>query len=105
MDDFGEGFSSLAQLLRLPFESLKISRTLVQNLGDDARHMQYIAAIVDMMHALNMEVVAEGVETELEWQSVGRCGFDLVQGYYIARPLAADAALEWAQENKIQQSV
>ena len=46
MDDFGEGFSSLAQLLRLPFESLKISRTLVQNLGDDERHMQYIAAIV-----------------------------------------------------------
>ncbi|WP_319403463.1 EAL domain-containing protein [uncultured Anaeromusa sp.] len=105
MDDFGEGFSSLAQLLRLPFESLKISRTLVQNLGDDERHMQYIAAIVEMMHALNMEVVAEGVETELEWQSVGRCGFDLVQGYYIARPLTADAALEWAQENKNQQTV
>lgn len=105
MDDFGEGFSSLAQLLRLPFESLKISRTLVRNLGDDARHMQYIAAIVEMMHALNMEVVAEGVETELEWQSVGSCGFDLVQGYYIARPLAPDAALEWAQENKNQQSV
>ncbi|NCB76271.1 MAG: EAL domain-containing protein [Negativicutes bacterium] len=105
MDDFGEGFSSLAQLLRLPFESLKISRTLVQNLGDDERHMQYIAAIVEMMHALNMEVVAEGVETELEWQSVGICGFDLVQGYYIARPLTADAALEWARENKNQQSV
>ena len=105
MDDFGEGFSSLAQLLRLPFESLKISRTLVQNLGDDERHMQYIAAIVEMMHALDMEVVAEGVETELEWQSVGICGFDLVQGYYIARPLTADAALEWARENKNQQTV
>ncbi len=105
MDDFGEGFSSLAQLLRLPFESLKISRTLVQNLGEDERHMQYIAAIVEMVHALNMEVVAEGVETELEWQSVKVCGFDLVQGYYIARPLAADAALAWTQENKNQQSV
>ena len=52
-----------------------------------------------------MEVVAEGVETELEWQSVGICGFDLVQGYYIARPLTADAALEWARENKNQQTV
>ena len=105
MDDFGEGFSSLAQLLRLPFESLKISRTLVQNLGSDARHVQYVAAIVEMMHALRMQVVAEGVETELEWQSVAYCGFDLVQGYYLARPLEEEAAVAWAKENKNQQSV
>lgn len=99
MDDFGEGFSSLAQLLRLPFDSLKISRTLIKNLGKEQRHLQYIAAIVEMMHALNLEVVAEGVETEEEWKSVGICGFDLVQGYYIARPLRREDALAWALRN------
>ncbi len=99
MDDFGEGFSSLAQLLRLPFDSLKISRTLIKNLGKDQRHLQYIAAIVEMMHALNLEVVAEGVETEEEWKSVGICGFDLVQGYYIARPIRREDALAWALRN------
>lgn len=98
MDDFGEGFSSLAQLLRLPFDSLKISRTLVQNLGSDSRHMEYIAAIVKMMHALKLEVVAEGVETEEEWRSVGLCGFDLVQGYYISVPLDREAALAWIKK-------
>ena len=99
MDDFGEGFSSLAQLLRLPFDSLKISRTLIKNLGAEQRHLQYIAAIVEMMHALKLEVVAEGVETEEEWKSVGICGFDLVQGYYIARPLRREDALAWARRN------
>ena len=99
MDDFGEGFSSLAQLLRLPFDSLKISRTLIKNLGAEQRHLQYIAAIVEMMHALKLEVVAEGVETEEEWKSVGICGFDLVQGYYIARPLRREDAFAWALRN------
>lgn len=98
MDDFGEGFSSLSQLLQLPVDSLKISRTLVRNLGRERQHLQYIKAIVEMMHALELEVVAEGVETDDEWNSTLDCGFDLIQGYFISVPLEKSAASLWAQK-------
>ena len=93
LDDFGEGFSSLAQLLRLPVGRLKISRTLIKGLGDEPRHLQYISALVDMMHALEINVVAEGVETQSEWQAVAACRFDYVQGFYFSRPLPPVQAL------------
>ena len=98
MDDFGEGFSSLSQLLQLPVDSLKISRTLVKNLGQERQHLQYIKAIVEMMHALELEVVAEGVETDAEWKSTLDCGFDLIQGYFISVPLEREAACLWAEK-------
>ena len=100
MDDFGEGFSSLAQLLRLPVLRLKISRTLVQRLGEDPRHLEYVRAIVEMMHILGMKVVAEGVETETEWQAAVACQFDYVQGYYFSRPLPPKEALEYWRSHR-----
>ena len=100
MDDFGEGFSSLAQLRRLPVMRLKISRTLIQQLGEDDRQLDYIKAIVEMMHILGMKVVAEGVETESEWQATLACQFDYVQGYYFSRPLSPKDALDYWRNHR-----
>lgn len=89
-DDFGVGSSSLESLRRLPFQVLKIDRSfLVEHAGRDPRVAALVGAMVAMGHGLGLEVVAEGVESgeDLEFLRERRC--DLVQGFYLARPMPA----------------
>lgn len=93
MDDFGCGYSSLGALKRLPLDTLKVDRSLVSDLPDDAGDNAICRAIVAMAHALKLRVVAEGVETEAQREFLRSIGCDEVQGYLLSRPLpAADAA-------------
>jgi EAL domain-containing protein (putative c-di-GMP-specific phosphodiesterase class I) len=89
LDDFGTGYSSLAYLTRLPIDGLKVDRSFVDELGSSARSTAITTAIVRMAQALSIEVVAEGVETECQLNTVRDLGCELAQGFYFHRPLQA----------------
>jgi diguanylate cyclase (GGDEF)-like protein/PAS domain S-box-containing protein len=91
LDDFGTGYSSLAYLTRLPIDGLKVDRSFVDELGSSARSTAITTAIVRMAQALSIEVVAEGVETQAQLDTVRGLGCELAQGFYFHRPLPASA--------------
>ncbi len=88
LDDFGTGYSSLSYLHRFPFRILKIDRSFVAALGQDARgtSVTVVSAVLAMAKALDMEVVAEGIETEQQRQTLVSMGCELGQGYLLGRP-------------------
>jgi diguanylate cyclase (GGDEF)-like protein len=90
IDDFGTGYSSLASLRQLPVGQLKLDRTFVQGLGHSERDDAIVAAVIDLAHALELQVVAEGVETRAQLERLRELGCDGAQGYLFARPLPAD---------------
>jgi diguanylate cyclase (GGDEF)-like protein/PAS domain S-box-containing protein len=89
LDDFGTGYSSLSYLTRLPLDALKVDRSFVAGLGTEAGDTAITEAIVAMSHALSLEVVGEGAETELQTDELARLGCDLVQGFHFSRPVPA----------------
>jgi diguanylate cyclase (GGDEF)-like protein len=91
VDDFGTGYSSLSQLQKLKLDVLKVDKTFTMALGDSGEAAILFQAIVSMAHALGMGVVAEGVETAEQLAILRSMQCNEVQGYYIARPLPADA--------------
>jgi EAL domain-containing protein (putative c-di-GMP-specific phosphodiesterase class I) len=96
IDDFGTGHSSLAQLRDIPFDELKIDRGFVHGICDHATQRAIFTASLEMAHQLGMKVVAEGVEDRSHWDFVRAAGCDVAQGYFIARPMPADALAAWA---------
>jgi diguanylate cyclase (GGDEF)-like protein/PAS domain S-box-containing protein len=100
VDDFGTGYSSLAYLKTLPIQRIKLDRSFVKDLEVDADDRAICAAAIQMAHSLGLEVVAEGVETAHQLQYLTQQGCDLMQGYHLGRPMAAQAAIELvASEN------
>ena len=82
IDDFGVGYSSLSYLRYLPVDQLKLDRVLVGNLDSDDKNLAIVRAAVDLGHALGIEVVAEGVETQEEFEKLSKLGCDVGQGDY-----------------------
>lgn len=95
IDDFGTGFSSLTQLRRLPFTELKLDRTFVSGATSDADARSLLEASVQLAKRLRLKTVAEGIETEEEWNLLVWLGVDLGQGYYMARPMAGEKLAPW----------
>ncbi len=91
IDDFGSGNSSLGYLKRLPVDVLKIDRSFVTNMTDDADDATIVRSTIDLGHNLGLRVVAEGVETEETRLRLAALGCDTIQGYLIGRPALADA--------------
>jgi diguanylate cyclase (GGDEF)-like protein/PAS domain S-box-containing protein len=90
IDDFGTGYSSLAQLKRFPVKVLKIDKSFVDGLGTFQNDEAIVAAIVQLSKALDLVVLAEGVETPIQLQRITELGCDLYQGYLMSRPTQAD---------------
>jgi EAL domain-containing protein (putative c-di-GMP-specific phosphodiesterase class I)/ActR/RegA family two-component response regulator len=86
VDDFGTGFSSLAYLKRFPLDELKIDKSFVDGLGHDYEATAIVAAVMGMAHALDLRVVAEGVETADQVVRLRTLGCDEAQGFFYARP-------------------
>lgn len=97
IDDFGTGHASLTYLARFPVDYVKVDRSFITGLGVDPTCEVIVASVVAMAHALGMRVVAEGVETLAQLESVLAAGCDIAQGYLFARPApAAQAAIQLA---------
>ncbi len=92
VDDFGTGYSSLAYLSTLPITSLKIDRSFVSRLEDEAKDAEVVRAVITLGHALGKSVIAEGIETPEQLTKLRALGCSLGQGYLLARPLSADMA-------------
>ena len=97
MDDFGTGYSSLGYLNQLPLDEVKIDRSFISRLMRDPQTSAIVRAAVDLSHALGLDAVAEGVEDAATMERLVLLGCDRVQGYFIARPMPADAVLPWLQ--------
>jgi diguanylate cyclase (GGDEF)-like protein/PAS domain S-box-containing protein len=95
VDDFGTGYSSLAYLKRLPVDELKIDRSFVRNLATDDDDAAIVRSTIGLGHELGLQVIAEGVEDETTWRLLERFGCDLVQGYFISRPVVAAELDGW----------
>lgn len=92
LDDFGTGYSSLNYLTVLPIDFLKIDKSFVQNASPQDSSGVIIKAVIALAHACNLKVVAEGVETDEQFVHLLEEGCDLIQGYFISRPLRAEQA-------------
>jgi diguanylate cyclase (GGDEF)-like protein len=97
LDDFGTGYSSLSYLKRLPAETLKIDQTFIRDILDDKDDLALVQAIVGLAKTFNRKVVAEGVETIEHGVLLLRLGCDHAQGFGIARPMPANAVVDWAE--------
>ncbi|MDQ5880882.1 MAG: hypothetical protein QG616_712 [Pseudomonadota bacterium] len=93
IDDFGTGYSSLAYLKRFPVDTLKVDRSFVRNIGTDEEDAAICSAIIGLAHSLHLEVVAEGVETQAQYDWLAAAGCHYVQGYFTGRPEPAAACL------------
>jgi diguanylate cyclase (GGDEF)-like protein/PAS domain S-box-containing protein len=87
IDDFGTGYSSLSYLHQFPIDALKIDRSFVTNIGRGGQNTEIIRAIIAMAHNLNLQVVAEGVETADQCRQLKQLGCDHAQGYYFSKPV------------------
>jgi EAL domain-containing protein (putative c-di-GMP-specific phosphodiesterase class I) len=95
IDDFGTGYASVVSLMKLKPRRLKIARQLVMPIVHSARQRQLVGSIIDIGKSLNIEVLAEGVETMEHARVLGRLGCHSLQGFAFARPMGADALREF----------
>lgn len=94
LDDFGAGFCNFGYLKRLPLHAIKLDRSMVEGIVDDARDLAVLRGIVGMARALGLDVIAEGVETEAQRAAVAREGCSAWQGFLGAEPLSAAAFVQ-----------
>ncbi|MFT5504919.1 MAG: diguanylate cyclase (GGDEF)-like protein [Gammaproteobacteria bacterium] len=97
IDDFGTGQASLTYLRELPVEKLKIDQSFVRDMATNIGDQLIVKATIDMAHALDIKVVAEGVETFEVHELLRELNCDYIQGYYISRPLEAEELQRWLQ--------
>lgn len=98
IDDFGTGHSTMSQLQDMPFNELKIDRSFVTGADIDSTRSSILKASVDLAKQLGMHVVAEGIETQTDWEFAKQAGCDYAQGYFISRPLTPDLLPSWQTE-------
>jgi diguanylate cyclase (GGDEF)-like protein len=100
IDDFGTGYSSLAYLKHLPVSEIKIDRCFVNDLMANADNATIVRSTIELGHNLGLSVVAEGVEDRQTWQGLAALGCDDAQGFYMCRPLPAEALEKWIEESE-----
>jgi len=98
LDDFGTGYSSFAYLKELPFDAIKIDRSLISSLNRDSKEQILVRSLIAIIHSLAYEVVVEGVETPEQYELLKEYGSDYVQGFLFSRSLGEDAFVEYYRE-------
>jgi EAL domain-containing protein (putative c-di-GMP-specific phosphodiesterase class I) len=97
IDDYGTGYSSMERLARVPFTELKIDRSFVSRALTEPASRAVLESSLEMARKLGIVAVAEGVESESEWNLLKEMGCSLAQGYFVARPMGAAEFLAWAR--------
>jgi len=97
IDDYGTGYSSLAYLRRLPLHELKIDKSFVQRMARDVSDAVIVRSTIDLAHNMGLNVVAEGVEDEATLERLRALGCDMVQGFFLSKPLTASDISAWVR--------
>lgn len=100
IDDFGTGYSCLSYLQSLPLDTLKIDRSFILNLESNPKSLDIVKTLITLAHSLNLDVVAEGVETEQQLNLLQELGCEYGQGYYFAPPLDPEKVTQLFQQNQ-----
>jgi EAL domain-containing protein (putative c-di-GMP-specific phosphodiesterase class I) len=95
IDDYGTGYSSLAQIKRLPVDELKIDKSFVLALDTQQDDFTIVRSTIEMGHSLGLRLVAEGVENRASSELLSELGCDYLQGYWIAKPMPSNALTDW----------
>ena len=105
IDDFGTGYSSLAYLKRFPVAHLKIDRSFVDALPEHDEDVAIVTAVINMGHSLGLEVLAEGVETQPQLNTLQALGCDLAQGFLFSHALTGSEFTRWLDEGGLRESL
>jgi EAL domain-containing protein (putative c-di-GMP-specific phosphodiesterase class I) len=100
IDDFGTGYSSLAYLRTLAVDRLKLDRSFIAAMDRGAKDQVIVDSTIKLAHGLDLEVVAEGIENQTQFELLKQFGCDLGQGYWIAKPMPLNKLLEWYGERR-----
>ena len=101
LDDFGTQYSNFEQLTRFPFKELKIDKRFVQSSNTDLRSKATFETCAQLGQRLGMRIVAEGIETDQDWQFARELGVDKLQGFRFARPMPINDLIPWASARKL----
>ena len=99
IDDFGAGYTSLAQLKNLPISELKIDKSFILTMHSNADDAMIVKSMIDLGHSLNMKVVAEGIETAYALNTLAGLQCDIGQGYHLCRPALPEALMQWHSQH------
>jgi EAL domain-containing protein (putative c-di-GMP-specific phosphodiesterase class I) len=94
IDDFGTGYSSLSYLQQFPVDVLKIDRSFVYTMTPENHHLKIVQGVISLAHALELEVIGEGIETEYQREQLKALNCEQGQGYWFAKPLKATDATQ-----------
>jgi len=100
IDDYGQGYSSMAQLKRMPVEELKIDKAFVLNLTQDSDDFSIVKSTVELAHNMGLQVVAEGVENVESLEILSDLSCEYAQGFHLSRPLNIEKFAEWIENNR-----
>ncbi|WP_371193592.1 putative bifunctional diguanylate cyclase/phosphodiesterase [Glaciecola sp. SC05] len=104
IDDFGAGYSSLSYLTAFPYDTVKLDRSLLNNIDKDKRQQRIVGSLTQMLHGLSVPIVAEGAETEAHFEQLRLLGCDYIQGYLISRPIGHEELVVFLQaQPKVKQ--
>ena len=101
IDDFGAGYSSLSYLASFNYNTVKLDRSLLDKIDTDDRQQRIVASLTQMIHSLSVPIVAEGAETEAQFEKLKSLGCDYIQGYLISKPINHEKLVEYFETEKL----
>lgn len=100
IDDFGAGYSSLSYLTSFPYNTVKLDRSLLNNIDKDIRQQRIVGSLTQMLHGLSVPIVAEGAETEAQFAQLEALGCDFIQGFLISKPIPHKELVVFLKEHQ-----